>query len=197
MKQKIILASTSPFRKTLLQRLELPFEVAAPKCNEEELKKAFDGEPEKLCAFLAKHKAMSLAKFFEKALIIGSDQSLYCEKKILGKGHNFDGALKQLKFCSGKTARLVTSVYIFDTNGEDVETENITKLHFKNLSDEEITKYLKWDKPYKCAGSFKFESKGSFLFEKIECTDPSAIEGLPMVELARLLKEKGAILDFI
>jgi len=197
MKQEIVLASTSTFRKSLMKRLELEFTTDSPLADEEQLKVAFTGEDQDLCAHLAKEKACSLKHIYKNALIIGSDQSLFCDGKVLGKGHDFDGAFKQLKLCSGKTARLITSVYVHDSAGEDTAFENTTVLYFKKLSDDEITKYLKWDEPYKCAGSFKFESKGSFLFERIECSDPSAIEGLPMVELAHTLKSKGVVFDFI
>jgi len=197
MKQNIVLASTSPFRKNLMKRLEIDFKTDSPLADEEVLKTAFKGEGQKLCAHLAEQKAVSLKNVYANALIIGSDQSLFCDSKILGKGHNFEGAFKQLKFCSGKTAKLITSVYVHDSDGDDVAFENTTELHFKKLSDDEIAKYLKWDEPYKCAGSFKFESKGSFLFEKIECSDPSAIEGLPMMELTHLLKAKGVVFNFI
>jgi MAF protein len=197
MKKQIVLASTSPFRKTLLKRLELPFKTTAPRVNEDDLKSKFKGADENLCAFLAQKKALSLKEDFKNALIIGSDQSLFCEDKILGKGHNFKGACEQLKFCSGKTTKLITSVYVHDTDGADHHFESVTTLYFKKLSEDSITKYLKWDEPYNCAGSFKFESKGSFLFEKIDCSDPSAIEGLPMMELTRLLVNKGVVLNFI
>jgi len=197
MKKQIVLASTSPFRKTLMKKLEIPFQTASPLADENSLKNDFTGPDEQLCAFLAKKKALSLKGQFTNALVIGSDQSLYCEGQILGKGHDFDGAFKQLRFCSGKSAKLITSVYVHDTNGSDENFETVTSLHFKDLSDEAITKYLNWDEPYMCAGSFKFESKGSFLFEKIECSDPSSIEGLPMMELTLLLLNKGVTLNFI
>lgn len=196
MKPQIVLASTSPFRKRLMERLNIKFLSATPLCDEEALKKTYSGPVEGLCAYLAQAKSESLSHEYKNALIIGSDQSLFCDGRTLGKGHDFDGAFKQLKFCSSKTAKLITSVYIEDTSGESLSFENITTLHFKNLNDAEITNYLKWDEPYKCAGSFKFESKGSFLFEKIECTDPSAIEGLPMMDLAQKLKSKGVTFAF-
>lgn len=197
MKHNIVLASTSPFRKKLMERLELSFQTASPLADEDKLKETFKGQAEDLCAYLAEHKALSLKSEHQKSLIIGSDQSLFCEGKALGKGHDFQGAFKQLQFCRGKQAKLITSVYIHDTDGEDISFENQTDLYFKSLSDGAITKYLKWDEPYKCAGSFKFESKGSFLFEKINCSDPSAIEGLPMIELSHHLNAKGVDFDFI
>jgi len=197
MKHKIVLASTSPFRKNLMNKLEIDFESLAPEVNESNLKEDYKGPAKKLCSFLAKHKALSLKNQFSSTLVIGSDQSLFCDSKTLGKGKTFEGAFEQLKFCSGKQAELITSVYIHDTDGEDLAFENSTQLDFKVLTDDEITKYLKWDEPYGCAGSFKFESKGSFLFERIRCSDPSSIEGLPMMELVQRLKEKGVIFNFI
>lgn len=190
--KKIILASTSPFRKALMKSLEISFEAIAPLFDEEPFKKDFKGDKAELCAHLAKNKALSLAEENPNSIVIGSDQSLFCGSRILGKGHNFEGALDQLNYCSGKQANLITSVYIHDTSGDgDIFFENDTVLFFKDLDEEELSNYLKADEPYKCAGSFKFESRGHLLFEKIHCEDPSAIQGLPLMSLSMALAEKG------
>lgn len=198
MTPKIVLASTSPFRKTLMESLEIPFEAEAPLFDEEPFKKSFKGETKELCAHLAKNKAVSLKENYKDALIIGSDQSLFCGSRVLGKGHNFKGALEQLNYCSGKPASLITSVYIHDTSGGgDIFFEDDTTLFFKDLDEEELTNYLKADEPYKCAGSFKFESRGHLLFEKIHCEDPSAIQGLPLMSLVMALGDKGVRPGFL
>lgn len=197
MKQKIILASLSPFRKKLMEKTELSFESHAPACDEENLKKSCTSSPEELPSLLAKEKALSLKSLFESDIIIGSDQILLEGTRILGKANDFEGAVNQLKSCSGKAAKLLTAVYLYDGKKSDLAFTNKVELHFKDLNEKQIEAYVKKDQPFSCAGSFMFEKKGLFLFEKIDCEDPSAIEGLPLMRLCIELEKKGFNLPFL
>ena len=179
----IILASQSPYRKKILEKTKYSFVCMKPEVDEDQLKSKFTGSPQKLCSYLAYEKANSIAKNNKEALVIGSDQSLLLGDEHLGKGKTFEGAFNQLKSCSGKTADLITSVAIIKGDKES-QFEVITKLKFKTLSDEDITWYLNKDKPFDCAGSFKMEESGAVLFESANCTDPTAIEGLPLMKLS-------------
>lgn len=191
MNQKLVLASTSPYRKKLLEHLDVDFIATAPLCDEDKLKLSFSGSAYELCIHLAQKKAESLALDIQNSLIIGSDQALIFQDSALGKGKDFDGAFKQLSILSGKSALLVTATYILDQNGEDVFFECNTELNFKNLSEKDITHYLHLDKPYDCAGSFKFEENGKSLFTSVDTADETSIEGLPLVQLKKALTKKG------
>ncbi len=191
MKQNLILGSTSPYRKALLESLNVEFKALKPLCDEDALKEAFTGSAKDLCMFLAKHKAKSLAEETPNSVIIGSDQALIFNNEALGKGKTFEGAFKQLSSLSGNTALLVTATYLHDSNGGDVFFECNTSLNFKTLSEDDITTYLHLDEPYDCAGSFKFEKSGQSLFTSVETDDPTAIEGLPLKQLLAELQKKG------
>ncbi len=191
MKKNLILGSTSPYRKALLKSLNINFITQKPLCNENLLKHNFKGLSHELCMFLAKHKALSLSKNHPNSIIISSDQALIFNNIALGKGKDFNGSFKQLSSISGKSALLVTATYLHDTNGNDIFFECNTQLNFKKLSDNEITKYLLLDKPYDCAGSFKFEKNGQSLFTSIQTTDETSIKGLPLIQLLKELEKKG------
>lgn len=190
----IILASQSPYRKKLLEKTKYSFVCMKPEVDEDLLKKAFTGSPEELCSYLAFKKAKSVAVKNNEALVIGSDQSLLLEGRHLGKGKTFEGSFHQLKSCSGKTASLITSVTLIKGDKES-QFEVITQLKFKPLSDEDIIWYLNKDKPFDCAGSFKMEESGAVLFEYADGSDPTAIEGLPLmkltIEIGRMLQIKN------
>ncbi len=191
MKKILILASKSPYKKALLKSLNISFLTTKPLCDENLLKDNFKGPPHELCMFLAKHKALSLLKDHPNSIIIGADQALILNNTVLGKGKDFNGSFKQLSSVSGKSALLVTATYLHDTNGNDVFFECNTQLNFKKLSNKEITKYLLLDKPYDCAGSFKFEENGNSLFTSVQTTDKTSIKGLPLVQLLTELEKKG------
>ena len=183
----LVLGSTSPFRKSLLEKLNLPFECAKPDIDESPLA----GEsPVELVERLAIEKAKAVASQYPEALIIGSDQVAMCDGKILGKPHNFDNGVKQLSQFSGKQVEFYTGLCVYDSKGD-----NVTALvepffvHFKELSLEEIENYLKAEQPYNCAGSFKSEGLGICLFEKLEGEDPNTLIGLPLIKLVALLKQ--------
>lgn len=182
----IVLGSTSPFRKALLQKLNIPFECAKPNIDET----AHKGEnPVELVERLAIEKAQAISDFPD-ALIIGSDQVALCGDEILGKPHNFDNAVKQLTKFSGKAVTFYTGLCVLDSSTNKVHSlvEPFT-VHFNKLSQNEIENYIKAEEPYNCAGSFKSEGLGICLFKKLEGDDPNALIGLPLIKLVSLFKQ--------
>lgn len=186
---RIILASTSKYRKNLLAQLGLPFECMDPQVDESPLKE-LKLHPEELALKLSYLKAEAVFKKESQAIVIGSDQVCYLEDEILSKPHQFDKAFVQLKKMSAKSHKLFTAVTIMAPD-KTIQFSNTTTLHMRNLSDEEITTYLLADTPYDCAGSYKLESLGIRLFQKIEMTDHTSIIGLPLIELNQKLIELG------
>jgi MAF protein len=185
----LVLGSTSVFRQTILEKLNIPFQTAKPNIDETALA---NETPQALVERLAIEKANAVADKFPDALIIGSDQVAVCEGEILGKPHNFDNAVKQLRKFSNKSVTFYTGLCVFDS-----EKNKVTSLvepfivHFNPLSQEEIESYLKAEQPYNCAGSFKSEGLGICLFEKLEGDDPNSLIGLPLIRLVSLLKQHG------
>jgi MAF protein len=185
----LILASTSPFRKTLLEKLNLPFDCAKPNIDET----ALIGETAiELVERLAVEKAQAVAHEFPNALIIGSDQVALSQGKILGKPHNFENGLKQLTSFSGKAVEFHTGLCVFDSStGKTLSLVERFTVHFKQLTEQEITAYLNAEQPYNCAGSFKSEGLGICLFEKLAGDDPNTLIGLPLIRLVSMLNEQG------
>ncbi len=185
----LVLGSTSVFRKSILEKLNLPFECAKPNIDET----ALAGEtPQALVERLAIEKAKAVANEFSNALIIGSDQVAVCDGEILGKPHNFDNGVMQLTKFSNKAVTFYTGLCVFDS------ANNIVKslvepfvVHFNELSSSDIASYLKAEQPYNCAGSFKSEGLGICLFKKLEGEDPNTLIGLPLIKLVALLKQHG------
>ncbi|MEN8170975.1 MAG: Maf family protein [Pseudomonadota bacterium] len=187
--QQLVLGSTSPFRRQLLEKLGLPFDTASPETDETPLQ----GEtPEQLVARLAEAKARAVARQYPEALIIGSDQVAVNEGEILGKPHTHDKAMEQLRNASGKHVRFLTGLCLYNaaTNHAQVEVVPFDVV-FRNLTDEMIDNYLKTEQPYNCAGSFKSEAMGIALFEKLEGEDPNTLIGLPLIRLVRMLETEG------
>lgn len=188
----IVLASTSPHRRALLQRLGLPFTTAAPGVDESRSFKEPVGD---LVKRLSLSKAEVVASAHPGALIIGSDQAAEREGEILGKPGGHAEALAQLKAASGKYLKFHTGLCLLDTrDGRRREHTDVTRVIFRTLKDDEIERYLQAEKPYDCAGSFKSEGLGISLFEGIESSDPSALIGLPLIALCRFLREAGVSL---
>lgn len=185
----LVLASSSPYRKALLARLGLPFVAVSPDTDETPL----PGEPgQSLAERLAVCKAGALSEDYPEQLIIGSDQVAVLDKGILGKPGDPDTAFEQLRRQSGQTVRFYTSVAVLDSaNGRYQLATDKTLVTFRTLSDDEIRRYLAREAPYDCAGSFKMEGLGIALFRQIESLDPTALMGLPLIALARLLREFG------
>lgn len=185
----LVLGSTSVFRQTILEKLNIPFQTAKPNIDETALA---NETPQALVERLAIEKANAVADKFPDALIIGSDQVAVCEGEILGKPHNFDNAVKQLRKFSNKSVTFYTGLCVFDSAKNKV-TSLVEPfiVHFNPLSQEEIESYLKAEQPYNCAGSFKSEGLGICLFEKLEGDDPNSLIGLPLIRLVSLLKQHG------
>ncbi len=187
--ERLILASTSKYRQLLLQRLGLPFACKAPGTDETPMA----GEsPADLVARLAMQKARSVADKFPAAVVIGSDQIAVLNGEILGKPGNHQVAVGQLRACSGQTVKFLTavSVQLQASQFSELHTD-ITRVSFRNLTDDEIESYLQREKPYDCAGSFKSESLGVTLFEQIVSEDPTALIGLPLIHTAAMLRRAG------
>jgi MAF protein len=185
----LVLASTSPFRKIILEKLNLAFDCAKPNVNETPL---INETAIELVERLAVEKAKAVASQFPNALIIGSDQVALSAGKILGKPHNFENGFKQLSSFSGKAVEFHTGLCVFDSStGRSLSLVDLFTVHFKELSAQEITAYLHAEVPYNCAGSFKSEGLGICLFEKLEGDDPNTLIGLPLIRLISLLKAQG------
>ncbi len=183
----LILASTSRYRRELLERLQLPFTIARPETDETPL----PGEPPAMLAGrLAQAKAAAIATRFPEAWVIGSDQVAETGGLPLGKPGNREGAIAQLSLLSGREARFHTAVCL--RHGEQAFSAlDTTTVRFRPLSADEIARYADAEQPYDCAGSFKAEGLGISLFEAIESNDPTALIGLPLIALSRLLREAG------
>lgn len=186
---KLILASASPYRKELLERLGLPFEAQASQVDEDVYKEKIS-DPKELTETLALAKANSVFEKNSKALVIGGDQISLFEGNILGKPHTVEGAFKQLKALKGKTHQLVTATCLKGPALELVWTEVMT-MTMRELSDDEIHRYIEADKPLDCAGSYKIEGLGISLFEKISGDDHTSIVGMPLISLSYHLRAQG------
>lgn len=186
---KLILASTSKYRKELLGRLGIPFEAVSPVCDEESYL-ARGLAPRELATTLATAKAFSLAAEFPDAAILGSDQVATIDGKILGKPGTHARAMEQLQLMSGRTHQLITAVTIA-ARGELFGFCDITRLTMRPLTEGEISRYLEADQPLDCAGSYKLECRGITLFSAIESRDHTAIVGLPLIEVTSILRSLG------
>ncbi len=186
---RIVLGSTSPFRRELLTRLGIPFTTASPDVDET----ALSGEaPQDLVVRLAQAKARAVAAAHPDALIIGSDQVACNDGKILGKPGNRDNALRQLSEASGRRISFYTGLCLL--NAETGRSRVICEpfhVHFRVLEPSQIERYLDAEEPYNCAGSFKSEGLGIALFERMEGDDPNSLIGLPLIRLVSMLQEEG------
>ena len=187
--KKLILASTSLFRRELLGKLGIPFEVASPNIDET----ALPSEAASHTALrLAEAKARAVADQFPNSLIIGSDQVATLENIHIGKPGNHQKAVEQLKLMRGKTVVFNTALTLFNSSTGKVQNKLIpTNVRFRELSDEQIESYLQKEKPYNCAGSAKSEGLGIAVIASIEGTDPNALIGLPLIELISMLNKEG------
>lgn len=185
----LILASTSPYRRQLLERLQLPFESIPPEVDEAPL----PGElPAALARRLALAKARAVSRLRPEALVIGSDQVAALGGRVLGKPGHHAAALEQLESCSEGVLRFWTGVALSRASDgfEQFHVEPFC-VHFRRLSREKIENYLRRERPYDCAGSFRWEGLGIALFERLEGSDPTALEGLPLIALTTLLAAAG------
>lgn len=185
---ELILASTSPYRKMLLDKLGLPFECATP--NVDEL--ALPGEtPRSLVLRLAQAKAQALAARYPNHLIIGSDQVCVLDGEITGKPHTEENARLQLKKASGNVVTFYTGLALYNSANGQLQTEcEPFDVHFRHLSEQEINVYIRKESPLNCAGSFKSEGLGIALFDRLEGRDPNTLVGLPLIALCKMLRRE-------
>ncbi len=187
--RRLILASTSPFRRELLARLALPFTIQAP--DTDETRRPGESAPA-LVARLARAKAEAVAMREPNALLIGSDQAAVLENDILGKPGNHANALTQLRRASGRTVSFHTGLCLLDSaSGQCQVAVETFQVVFRTLSETQIEHYLRREQPYGCAGSFKSEGLGIALFERLEGDDPTGLIGLPLIRLTRMLEAAG------
>jgi len=186
----LVLASTSTYRKTMLEKLNLPFITASPNTDET----AFLNEkPEDLVLRLASEKAQSIKSTYSNHLIIASDQVATLEDgTILTKPHTHENAIKQLHSCSGRSVLFLTGLSLLNSSNNKQQTiVEPFQVTFRALSLSEIDHYLKIEQPYDCAGSFKVEGMGICLFEKLSGDDFNSLIGLPLIRLLTLLRNEG------
>ncbi|MCT1423676.1 Maf-like protein [Klebsiella aerogenes] len=185
----LLLASTSPWRRMLLEKLSLPFECAAPEVDETPL----PGESARqLVVRLAQAKAQALASRFPQHLIIGSDQVCVLDGEITGKPHTEENAHCQLRKASGTIVTFYTGLALYNSANGHLQTEcEPFDVHFRHLSDQEIEAYIRKENPLQCAGSFKSEGLGITLFERLEGRDPNSLIGLPLIALCQMLRREG------
>ncbi len=187
--RRLVLGSTSRYRRALLERLGLPFVVAAPDIDEAPLPAE---TPASTALRLAEDKARSVAARYPDALVIGSDQVADCAGRAVGKPGTRDRAVEQLQALSGKTVTFHTAIALVDAASGRCRTALVdVRSTFRTLSLHEIGAYLDREEPYDCAGSVKSEGLGIALFDRIESDDPTALIGLPLIALTRLLRDEG------
>lgn len=185
----LLLASSSPYRRELLSRLQLEFAYSAPEIDETPLTMEL---PEHLVRRLALEKAKALAPSHQDHLIIGSDQVAVLGQNILGKPYTFDRAKSQLQGCSGKSVDFLTGLALLDSRTGATQIDCIAfTVHFRTLGDQQIERYLRAEQPYDCAGSFKAEGLGISLFRSTEGADVTSLIGLPLIRLVDMLKNAG------
>jgi len=187
--RELILASSSPYRKLLLERLQLQFAVHSPAIDEFPLEQE---SPEQTVVRLAREKARVVAARHPAAVVIGSDQLAVLENRIIGKPGTGDKAMGQLQRFSGRQVLFLTAVSVCcKETGFEREQIDTTEVNFRVLSDEEILRYVDLDQPVDCAGGFKSEGVGISLLESMQSEDPTAIIGLPLIAVSSLLREAG------
>jgi septum formation protein len=191
MPASLILASGSRYRKDLLTRLGIPFEVRSP--DVDETPRA--GETARdLATRLARAKAAAIAGQYPDAWVLGADQVAVCANHLLGKPGNAQGAIEQLTAASGQTVSFFTAACLArGRDGTNDEHLDETRVHFRRLSAAEISHYVTLDQPFDCAGSFRSEGLGVTLFERIDSTDPTALIGVPLIWLSSALRRAGIL----
>lgn len=186
---RLILASSSPFRRELLSRLMIPFEVVVPDVDETPRPQE---SPQALVERLAILKAQTVASKHRGALVIGSDQVAVHSGEIVGKPLTHERAVEQLKSASGKTVLLYTGLALINSSSGRVQSEVVSYgVTFRVLTDKQIEAYLRKEQPYHCAGSVKSEGLGVALLERFDGEDPATLIGLPLIRLIRMLEDEG------
>jgi septum formation protein len=189
---RLVLASTSAYRRMLLERLHMPFETARPEVDET----PHPGEaPDALADRLALEKALAVASRFDDALVIGSDQVAHIGDEVFGKPGSVERAHEQLRRMSGRTVVFHTALALVNTRSGERLTERVpTEVRFRTLSETEIVRYVAAEMPLDCAGSAKSEGLGITLLDALSGDDPTALIGLPLIALSRMLRSQGVAL---
>lgn len=184
---ELILASTSPYRKALLQRLQIPFRCVASQVDESPLP---EETPEQLVARLALAKAQAVLASHPEALVIGADQMACCAGRVLGKPESAARAEEQLQWMQGRRVEYLNGIAIADVSGAEQFIVRYS-LTLRALSPEDIRRYIEKDQPLDCAGSLRSEGLGISLLEKMEGADPNALMGMPLLTISEVLRRRG------
>lgn len=192
----LILASSSVYKKMLMERLRIEFSCQAPAIDESQYQ---DELPLEMAARLAEEKALVIARKYPGAIVIGADQVGELEGQVLSKPHNYQSAAAQLRAQSGRTSKFhsgISVVQMLTDNRLIKQTRtNTTEVSFRSLQQQQIDNYLLSDQPYDCAGSFKAEGLGISLFTEVKSNDPTSLVGLPLIELCSILEEFGLYIN--
>ena len=190
---KLILASTSKYRKALLERIGLSPECIAPGVDEVAFKQEFS-DPIELAVKLAEAKARAVADRYPGEIVIGGDQLATIHGRVLGKPGTVEAAVDQLEVLSGKTHTLVTAMSVVGPDGEVHSHLDLSYLTMRPLDREALQRYVERDMPIDCAGSYKLEESGIALFERIQADDYNAITGLPLLGLVKILSQLSVVI---
>jgi septum formation protein len=187
---RLILASSSKYRRELLERLRVPFDVVSPDIDETPLARE---TPEATALRLSVAKARAVAQYVPgDAIVIGSDQVATFDGRQIGKPGTHENAVAQLQAMRGRSVEFHSALCVFDSRTDRAQSADIvTRVRFRDYSDAEIETYLRAETPYDCAGSAKSEGLGIALLEAIESGDPTALIGLPLIALTKMLREAG------
>ena len=187
----LVLASSSPYRRELLSRFKLPFDVFNPDIDETP---RINEKAKEISFRLAREKAFKVAPHYANSLIIGSDQTAACQNQIIEKPNTHENAIKQLDFLSGKIVTFYTSLCLLNTKTQKVQECVVEfEVKYKELNQQIIETYLLKEQPYNCVGSVKSEGLGITLLEYIKGEDPTALIGLPLIKLSGMLQNEGIV----
>ena len=187
----LVLASSSPYRRELLSRFKLPFDVFNPDIDETP---RINEKAKEISFRLAREKAFKVAPHYANSLIIGSDQTAACQNQIIEKPNTHENAIKQLDFLSGKIVTFYTSLCLLNTKTQKVQECVVEfEVKYKELNQQIIETYLLKEQPYNCVGSIKSEGLGITLLEYIKGEDPTALIGLPLIKLSGMLQNEGMV----
>jgi septum formation protein len=187
----LVLASSSPYRRELLSRFKLPFDVFNPDIDETP---RINEKAKEISFRLAREKAFKVAPHYANSLIIGSDQTAACQNQIIEKPNTHENAIKQLDFLSGKIVTFYTSLCLLNTKTQKVQECVVEfEVKYKELNQQIIETYLLKEQPYNCVGSVKSEGLGITLLEYIKGEDPTALIGLPLIKLSDMLQNEGMV----
>jgi len=189
----LVLASSSPYRRELLSRFKLPFDVFNPDIDESPRTAE---KAKEISVRLSREKAFKVAPHYSSSLIIGSDQTAECQNEIIEKPNTHTNAVKQLQFLSGQVVTFYTSLCLLNTQTKKLQECVVDfEVKYKKLNAEIIESYLLKEQPYNCVGSIKSEGLGITLLDYIKGVDPTAFVGLPLIELSNMLRNEGVVLQ--